>query len=192
MIPTVNRITKTGQESMDLLNYNFLEKRTIYLTEEIDDRVARDITAQLEYLDEQVQKDIYLYINSPGGSVTAGFAIADAIRLCRSDVVTVCTGMAASMGAFLLSCGTRGKRCATGLAESRLHQPLGGVQGQASDIQRAAEHILQVKHRINRILADNTGQPIEKIAADTDRDHYMTAAEAVEYGVIDRILETRP
>ncbi|MCD8022444.1 MAG: ATP-dependent Clp protease proteolytic subunit [Lachnospiraceae bacterium] len=189
MIPNIRCISKTGQETMDLLNFDYLENRTIYIFEEVDDALARDLISQLQYLDTNGRGgDIRMYINSPGGSVTAGLAIADAMNRCKSDIVTVCTGIAASMGAFLLSCGTRGKRYATPLSEIMIHQPLGGVQGQASDIELVAAHIARVKQRLNSILAQNTGQCIEKVSADSDRDYYMSADEALAYGIVDHIL----
>ena len=188
MVPTVKRITKAGAESMDLFTYGFLEHRDVYLTGEVNDDTAMSVTAQLTYLDISGTGDIHLYINSPGGSVTAGTAIVDAIRRCRCDVSTICTGMAASMGAWILSCGTRGKRRATPLAEIMIHQPFGSAQGQASDIEVAAQHIGEVRRRLNTILSENTGRPMDVIAKDCDRDYYMNAQEAVEYGLIDGIM----
>jgi ATP-dependent Clp protease protease subunit len=148
-----------------------------------------ETVAQLEYLDALNDDDIYLYINSPGGSVSAGLAIVDTMNRCKSDIVTISTGIAASMGAFIASCGTRGKRYVTPYAEMMIHQPLGGASGQASDIEVAAAHIVQTKRRLNEILAANTGKSIDVIAVDTDRDFYMSAAEAVEYGLVDSLLE---
>lgn len=188
MIPTIVKISKSGKEACDLISNDFIEKRRIWLIGEINDNSAVEIITQLDYLDRSGTGDITLYINSPGGSVSAGLAIVDAMRRCRNDVSTVCTGMAASMGAFILSCGTRGKRCATPLSEVMIHQPLGGVQGQASDIQLAAEHISRIKASLNRILAENTGRSVEDIARDTDRDTYLSAEQAKDYGLVDIIL----
>ncbi len=188
MIPTVVRITKGGKEAIDIVSNDFVDNRRIWLTGEINDSSAVEIITQLEYLDRNGDGEIKLYINSPGGLVSAGLSIVDAMRRCRNDVVTVCTGMAASMGALILSCGTKGKRCATPLSEVMIHQPLGGVQGQASDIQLAAEHINRVKNLLNSILAGNTGRRIEDVARDTDRDTFLSAEQAVEYGLVDKIL----
>ena len=150
------------------------------------------IVAQLLFLESvDPNKDIQLYINSPGGSVSAGFAIFDTINYIKPDVSTICIGMAASMGAFLLACGTKGKRFALPNADIMIHQPSGGAQGQASDIQINAEKILKIRHKLNKILADNTGQPLDKIERDTDRDYWLSAEEAVEYGLIDRVIESR-
>ena len=191
MIPSVISISKAGREGLDLLSYDFTKNRKIYLFSEsgIDDTLAIETIAQLEYLDSNGTEDIKIFINSPGGSVTAGFAIVDAINRCRCDVSTICTGMAASMAAFILTCGTKGKRFATPLSEIMLHQPLGGVQGQASDIQLAAEHIVKVKDKIHHILSENTGQDMETISRDCDRDFWMGADEALKYGVIDRLFQ---
>lgn len=188
MIPSVISVSKSGKEGLDLLSYDFIKNRKIYLFSEITDEVAIEVIAQLEYLDSNGTEGIKIYINSPGGSVSAGFAIVDAIKRCRCDVSTICTGMAASMGAFILSCGTKGKRFATPLSEVMIHQPLGGAQGQASDIQLAAEHITKVKNRLHRILSENTGQNIKTISQDCDRDFWMGADEALKYGIIDGIL----
>ena len=186
-IPTIKRVTKMGAETVDLLTYSFLEYRDIRISEPVTDEVAASVTAQLKYLDKS-GGDIHLYINSPGGSVTAGMAIYDAMQCCRNDVVTICTGMAASMGAFLLAAGSRGKRMAAPQAEILLHQPLGGVQGQASDIELAARHIVRTRQKLNTILAERTGKTVEKIRKDCERDYYLTAEEAKEYGLIDSIL----
>lgn len=186
-IPTIKRVTKMGAETVDLLTYSFLEYRDIRISEPVTDEVAASVTAQLKYLDKS-EGDIHLYINSPGGSVTAGMAIYDAMQCCRNDVVTICTGMAASMGAFLLAAGSRGKRMAAPQAEILLHQPLGGVQGQASDIELAARHIVRTRQKLNTILAERTGKTVEKIRKDCERDYYLTAEEAKEYGLIDSIL----
>lgn len=188
MIPSVIDVSKTGKEGLDLLSFDFTKKRKIYLFSEINDAVAMETIAQLEYLDSNRSDDIRIYINSPGGSVSAGFAIVDAINRCKCDVSTICTGMAASMGAFILSAGTKGKRFATQLSEIMIHQPLGGAQGQASDIELAAKHIIKIKQKIHRMLADNTGQDISVISRDCDRDYWMDADEAVQYGIVDAIF----
>ena len=189
IIPTVTQVNKTGKEAVDILSLDFVENRTIYLFEEITDSVAAAVIAQLAYLDRHGSGDITLMINSPGGSVTAGFAVADAMSRATSDVSTICTGIAASMGAFLLSCGTKHKRYITPTAEVMIHQPLGQVSGQASEIELTANHILKIKKKINTILAQNTGKTIETISGDCDRDRYMDAAEAVAYGIADAILQ---
>ena len=186
-MPTVKAITKGGIETSDLMTNSFLKDRDIYISEPIDDEMVPIVIAQLKYLDKS-DGDIHFYINSPGGSVTAGMALYDAIKRCHNDVVTICTGMAASMGAFLLASGSKGKRMATPEAEIMIHQPLGGVQGQASDIELVAQHIIKTKNRLNMILADVSGKPIETIARDTDRDYWLSAGEALEYGLIDKIL----
>ncbi|HAR5953772.1 TPA: ATP-dependent Clp protease proteolytic subunit, partial [Staphylococcus pseudintermedius] len=162
----------------------------IMLGSAIDDNVANSIVSQLLFLQAQdAEKDIYLYINSPGGSVTAGFAIYDTIQHIKPDVQTICIGMAASMGSFLLAAGAKGKRFALPNAEVMIHQPLGGAQGQATEIEIAAKHILRTRERLNKILSERTGQPIEKIEKDTDRDNFLTAQEAKEYGLIDEVME---
>ena len=186
-MPVVKIITKEGIENSDLMTNSFLKDRDIFISEPIEDAMVPIVIAQLKYLDKS-EGDIHLYINSPGGSVTAGMAIYDAIRRCHNDVVTICTGMAASMGAFLLASGSRGKRMATPEAEIMIHQPLGGVQGQASEIELVAQHIIRTKNRLNKILADVSGKPIEVIARDIDRDYWLSAEEAKEYGLIDTIL----
>ncbi|HAR6024012.1 TPA: ATP-dependent Clp protease proteolytic subunit, partial [Staphylococcus pseudintermedius] len=164
--------------------------RIIMLGSAIDDNVANSIVSQLLFLQAQdAEKDIYLYINSPGGSVTAGFAIYDTIQHIKPDVQTICIGMAASMGSFLLAAGAKGKRFALPNAEVMIHQPLGGAQGQATEIEIAAKHILRTRERLNKILSERTGQPIEKIEKDTDRDNFLTAQEAKEYGLIDEVME---
>lgn len=188
MIPSIVSVTKAGKEGLDLLSYEFTRNRKIYLFSEINDTVAMEIISQLEYLDSSGNDDITLYINSPGGSVSAGLAVADAINRSQCDIVTVCTGVVASMGAFILSCGTKGKRYATPLSEIMLHQPLGGVQGQASEIQLVAEHITKVKDKLHRILSENTGQDIQTISRDCDRDFWMNSEEALSYGVVDNIF----
>lgn len=183
ILPTITKVTKTGKEGTDLISYQFSEERKIHLTGEINDELATVIIAQLEYLDNHGNGDIHLIINSPGGSVSAGFAIVDAMARCKSDVVTICTGVAASMGAFILSCGN--KRKISPLSEVMLHQPLGGAYGQASDVELNAKHIIKTKQKINKILSKNTGQTIEKITSDCDRDNWLSAEEAIAYGIVD-------
>ena len=183
--------TGRGERSYDIYS-RLLEDRIIFLTGEIDDTVADLIVAQLIYLEgRDSQKDISLYINSPGGSVSAGFAIYDTMNYIKCDVSTICIGMAASMGAFLLSSGQKGKRFALANSEIMIHQPLGGAQGQASDIKIAAEHILKTKRKLNEILAKNSGKPLSQIEHDTDRDNYLSADEALEYGLIDKVFSKR-
>lgn len=166
-------------------------ERIIFLSEEVDDGIANAIVAYLLYLDSDDQtKPIYLYINSPGGSVTAGMAIFDTMQHIKSEVVTICVGLAASMGAFLLAAGGKGKRLALPHARIMIHQPLGGSRGQATDIEIEAKEILRIRHQLNEILADRTGQPLAKIEKDTDRDYFMSAQEAKEYGLIDQVIET--
>ena len=169
-----------------------LKDRIIFLGEEINDAVASTVVAQLLFLEsEDPGKDIHMYINSPGGSVTAGMAIYDTMNYVKCDVSTTCIGMAASMGAFLLSSGAKGKRYALPNAEVMIHQPLGGAQGQATEIQIAAEHILKTKKKLNQILADNAGKPVEEVEKDTDRDNWLSADEAKEYGLIDEVIKDR-
>lgn len=188
LVPYVIEQTSRGERSYDIYS-RLLKERIIFLGEEVTDVSASVIVAQLLFLEsEDPGKDINLYINSPGGSVTAGMAIYDTMNYIKCDVSTVCIGMAASMGAFLLSGGTKGKRFALPNAEVMIHQPSGGARGQATEIQIVAENILRTKEKLNRILAANTGQPYEVICRDTDRDHYMTAEEAKAYGIIDGIL----
>lgn len=190
-IPYVIEQNSRGERSYDIYS-RLLKDRIIFLGEEINDAVASIVVAQLLFLEsEDPSKDIHLYINSPGGSVTAGMAIYDTMKYIKCDVEVTCIGMAASMGAFLLSSGTKGKRYALPNAEIMIHQPLGGAQGQATEIQIAAEHILKTKKKLNEILASNSGQPLEVVEADTDRDNWMTAKEAQEYGLIDKVIETR-
>ena len=168
-------------------------ERIIFLGNEVDDQVANQIIAFMLYLDsEDPGKDIYLYINSPGGMVTSGMAIYDTMQHIKSDVVTICVGLAASMGSFLLAAGTKGKRMALPNSRIMLHQPSGGARGQATDIEIEAREILRIRHQLNNIYADRTGQPLEKIEKDMDRDFFMSAAEASEYGLIDRVIEERP
>lgn len=188
LVPVVVEQTSRGERSYDIYS-RLLKDRIIILGEEVNDVTASLVTAQLLFLEsEDPGKDINLYINSPGGSVTAGMAIYDTMNYIKSDVSTLCVGMAASMGAFLLAGGAKGKRFILPNAEVMIHQPSGGARGQATEIQIVAEKILQTKEKLNRILADNTGQPYEIVCRDTERDHYMTAEEAVSYGLVDQIL----
>ena len=190
-IPYVIEQTGRGERSYDIFS-RLLNDRIIFLGEEVTDVSANMIVAQLLFLEsEDPNKDIQLYINSPGGSVTAGMAIYDTMNYVKCDVSTICMGMAASMGAFLLAGGAKGKRFALPNAEIMIHQPSGGARGQATDIQIVADQILRTKQKLNEILAANTGQPLERIAADTDRDNYMTAEEAKEYGLIDELVKSR-
>ncbi|MBR2069053.1 MAG: ATP-dependent Clp endopeptidase proteolytic subunit ClpP [Candidatus Gastranaerophilales bacterium] len=187
-VPVVIEQSSRGERSFDIFS-RLLRERIIFLGTPIDDMVANLIVAQMLLLDsENSEKDIMLYINSPGGSVTAGFAIYDTMQHIRADVSTICLGQAASMGAFLLSSGTKGKRLALPHSRVLIHQPLGGAQGQATDIEIQANEILRIKKSLNSILASNTGQPLKKIEKDTDRDYIMTAEEAVEYGMIDKVI----
>lgn len=191
LIPYVVERTSTGERSYDLYS-RLLEDRIIFLSGEIDDAVANTVVAQLIYLEgKEPGKDINLYINSPGGSVTSGMAIYDTMNYVKCDVSTICIGMAASMGAFLLSSGARGKRFALPNSEIMIHQPLGGAQGQASDIKIQAEQILRTKAKMNRILSENTGRDLATIERDTDRDNYMSAEEARVYGLIDKVFVRR-
>ncbi|HEN4111920.1 TPA: ATP-dependent Clp endopeptidase proteolytic subunit ClpP [Staphylococcus aureus] len=188
LIPTVIETTSRGERAYDIYS-RLLKDRIIMLGSQIDDNVANSIVSQLLFLQAQdSEKDIYLYINSPGGSVTAGFAIYDTIQHIKPDVQTICIGMAASMGSFLLAAGAKGKRFALPNAEVMIHQPLGGAQGQATEIEIAANHILKTREKLNRILSERTGQSIEKIQKDTDRDNFLTAEEAKEYGLIDEVM----
>ena len=187
-VPVVIEQSSRGERSFDIFS-RLLRERIIFLGTPIDDMVANLIVAQMLLLDsENPEKDIMLYINSPGGSVTAGFAIYDTMQHIRAAVSTICLGQAASMGAFLLSSGKKGKRLALPHSRILIHQPLGGAQGQATDIEIQANEILRIKKSLNNILADNTGQPLKKIEKDTDRDYIMTPEEAVEYGMIDRVI----
>ena len=191
LVPYVIEQTSRGERSYDIYS-RLLKDRIIFLGEEVTDVSANIIVAQLLFLEaEDPGKDIQLYINSPGGSVTAGMAIYDTMNYIKSDVSTICIGMAASMGAFLLSGGTKGKRIALPNAEIMIHQPSGGSRGMASDMKIVADQILKTKAKLNEILAANTGKPVEVIEKDTDRDNYMTAKEALEYGIIDSIIENR-
>ena len=189
MIPYVIEQTGHGERSYDIFS-RLLNDRIIMLTGEVDDAMASVVVAQLLYLEGQdPEKDISVYINSPGGSVTSGMAIYDTMQYIRCDVSTICMGMAASMGAFLLSAGTKGKRFALPNSDIMIHQPSGGAQGQATDINIHAQHILDIKKRLNEILAKNTGQPLEVIERDTERDNFMTAQQAMEYGLVDKVIE---
>ena len=191
LVPYVIEQTSRGERSYDIYS-RLLKDRIIFLGEDVTDVSANLIVAQLLFLEsEDPGRDIHLYINSPGGSVTAGMAIYDTMRYIKCDVSTICMGMAASMGAFLLAGGTKGKRLALPHAEIMIHQPSGGAQGQATEIQIVADHILKTKHNLNSILAANTGQPLEKVAQDTERDNYMSAQEALEYGLIDKVITNR-
>ena len=187
-LPTVIEASSRGEKSFDIFS-RLLRERIIFLGEEIDDEMANSIVAQLLVLDaENPEKDIMMYINSPGGVITAGLAIYDTMKHIRADVCTICLGEAASMGAFLLSGGTKGKRMALPSARIMIHQPLGGARGQATDIEIEAKEILRMKKELNTLLAEHTGQTVEKIYADTERDYYMSAQEAVEYGLIDKVI----
>ena len=189
LVPYVIEQTNRGERSYDIYS-RLLKDRIIFLSEEVNDVTASLVVAQLLFLDaEAPDKDINFYINSPGGSITSGMAIYDTMRYLKSDVSTICVGMAASMGAFLLAGGHKGKRLALPNSEILLHQPaMGGLRGQATDLQIHAEHILRIKEKMNRILAENTGRSLDEITRDTDRDFYMTAEEALDYGIIDRII----
>jgi ATP-dependent Clp protease protease subunit len=190
-VPYVIEQTGRGERSYDIYS-RLLKDRIIFLGEEVTDVSAGLIVSQLLFLEsEDPDKDISLYINSPGGSVVAGMAIYDTMQYIKCDVSTICMGMAASMGAFLLAGGTKGKRYALPNAEIMIHQPSGGAQGQATDIEIVSNHIIKTKHKLNTILSENTGQPYEKIAADTERDNYMSAEEAAAYGLIDRVISKR-
>ena len=191
LVPYVIEQTSRGERSYDIYS-RLLKERIIFLGEEVNDVTAGLVVSQLLFLEsEDPDKDINLYINSPGGSVTAGMAIYDTMQYVKCDVSTMCMGMAASMGAFLLSGGTKGKRLALPNAEIMIHQPSGGAQGQATEIEIAAEHILRTKKKLNTILSENTGQPYETIVKDTERDNWLTAQEALEYGPIDKVMENR-
>ena len=191
LVPYVVEQTNRGERSYDIFS-RLLNDRIIVLSDEVNDTTASIVVAQLLFLEGQdPEKDISLYINSPGGSVTAGMAIYDTMQYIKCDVSTICMGMAASMGAFLLSSGAKGKRYALPNSEIMIHQPLGGAQGQATEIKIVADHILKTRERLNRILSQNTGRPIEEIARDTERDNYLTAHEAMEYGLVDKVIEKR-
>ena len=191
LVPMVIEQTNRGERSYDIYS-RLLNDRIIMLSEEVNDVTASLIVAQLLYLEAQdTDKDIQFYINSPGGSVTAGMAIFDTMNFIKADVSTICVGMAASMGAFLLAAGAKGKRLALPNAEIMIHQPSGGTRGQATDIQIQAEHILKLKNRLNRILAENCGKPVEQVALDTERDYFMSPDEALAYGLIDKVVDKR-
>ncbi len=187
-VPTVIEASSRGERSFDIFS-RLLRERIIFLGDEIDDELANSIVAQLLLLDsENPEKDIMLYINSPGGVITAGMAIYDTMQLIKADVSTICIGEAASMGAFLLCSGAKGKRMALPSARIMIHQPLGGAQGQATDIELEAKEILRMKKMLTEIIAENSGQEVEKVVADCERDHYLSAQEAMEYGLIDKVL----
>lgn len=191
LVPMVVEQTAKGERSYDIYS-RLLKERIIFLTGQVEDNMANLICAQLLFLEsENPEKDIYLYINSPGGSVTAGMSIYDTMNFIKPDVATVCMGQAASMGAFLLSGGAKGKRFCQPNSRVMIHQPLGGFQGQASDFEIHAKEILSIKEKLNRLMADHTGQDYEKVKVDTDRDNFLTAEAALEYGLVDSILNTR-
>ena len=191
LVPTVIETTNRGERAYDIYS-RLLSNRIVFLADEVNDTTASLVVAQLLFLEsEDPDKDICLYINSPGGSISAGMAIYDTMNYIKCDVSTICIGMAASMGAFLLSAGAKGKRLALPNSEILIHQPIGGFQGQASDIKIHADHIIRVRERLNKILAQNTGKSLDVIERDTERDNIMTASEALEYGLIDRVIEKR-
>ena len=188
LVPMVVEQTSRGERSYDIFS-RLLKERIIMLSGEVNDDTANLIVAQLLFLEsEDPDKDIYLYINSPGGSITAGMAIYDTMQYIKPDVSTICIGMAASMGAFLLSCGAKGRRCALPNAEIMIHQPLGGFQGQVTDFEIHAKRILKIKDSLNKILSENTGKPLETIKADVERDNFMSAQEANDYGLVDKVI----
>ena len=191
LVPYVVEKTSGGERSYDIFS-RLLKDRIIFIGDEITDATASVVVAQLLFLEsEDPDKDIHIYINSPGGSVTAGMAIFDTMRYIKPDVSTICVGMAASMGAFLLAAGTKGKRYALPNAEIMIHQPLGGAKGQASDVKIHAEFLLKTRDKLNKILSENTGKPLEQIEKDTDRDNFMLASEAMEYRLIDKVMERK-
>lgn len=191
LIPYVIDQTSNGERSYDIYS-RLLEDRIIFITGEIDDNVANTVVAQLIYLEgKNADKDISLYINSPGGSISAGMAIYDTMKYIKCDVSTICVGLAASMGAFLLAAGTKGKRMCLPNSEVMIHQPLSGVQGQVTDIQITANHVTRIKERMNKMLSENCNQPLEKIKKDVERDNWMNAEEAKEYGLVDKVIEKR-
>ncbi len=191
LVPMVIEQTNRGERSFDIYS-RLLNDRIIFLSDEVNDATASLVVAQLLYLESQdPDKDIFFYINSPGGSITSGMAIYDTMNYIKCDVSTICVGMAASMGAFLLAAGTKGKRYALPNSEIMIHQPLGGFQGQASDIQIHADHIIRIKEKMNKILSEKTGKPYETVVKDTERDNFMTAEQALEYGLIDKVMEKR-
>ena len=191
LVPTVIETTNRGDRAYDIYS-RLLNDRIVFLADEVNDVTSSLVVAQLLFLESQdPEKDISLYINSPGGSITAGMAIYDTMNYIKCDVSTICVGMAASMGAFLLSAGAKGKRLALPNSEIMIHQPLGGMQGQATDIKIHADRIIRIRENLNKILSNVTGQPLEKIQADTERDNFMSAAEALEYGLIDKVIDKR-
>ena len=191
LVPTVIEQTGRGERAYDIYS-RLLNDRIIFLADEVNDVTASLVVAQLLYLEAQdPDKDVYFYINSPGGSISAGMAIYDTMNYIKCDVSTICIGMAASMGAFLLSSGAKGKRFALPNAEVMIHQPLGGMQGQASDIKIHADHILRIREKLNTLLSEQTGQPLETIQKDTERDNFMTAEQAMKYGLIDKVIEKK-
>ena len=191
LVPMVVEQTSRGERSYDIYS-RLLNDRIIFLADEVNDTTASLVVAQLLYLEAQdPDKDVYFYINSPGGSISAGMAIYDTMNYIKCDVSTICIGMAASMGAFLLSSGAKGKRFALPNAEVMIHQPLGGMQGQASDIKIHADHILRIREKLNTLLSEQTGQPLETIRKDTERDNFMTAEQAMAYGLIDKVIEKK-
>ncbi len=191
LVPMVVEQTNRGERSYDIFS-RLLNDRIVFLADEVNDTTASLVVAQMLYLEAQdPDKDINFYINSPGGSISAGMAIYDTMHFIKCDVSTICLGMAASMGAFLLSSGTPGKRLALPNSEIMIHQPLGGTQGQATDIKIHAEHIVRIRERMNRILSEQTGRPYEEICRDTERDNFMTAQQALEYGLVDKVVEKR-
>lgn len=192
LVPMVIEQTPKGERSFDIYS-RLLKERVIFLCGQVEDHMANLIVAQLLFLEsESPEKDIFIYINSPGGSVTAGMAIYDTMKFIKPNISTVCIGQAASMGAFLLSAGEKGKRYCLPNARVMIHQPLGGFQGQASDFEIHAKEILHIKEKLNRLMSEHTGQPLEKVCEDTDRDNFLSAESAVEYGLVDSILEQRP
>ena len=191
LVPMVVEQTNRGERNYDIYS-RLLKDRIIFLTGEVNDVTADLVIAQLLFLEsEDLDKDIQIYINSPGGSVSAGFAIYDTMQYIKCDVSTICVGLAASMGAMLLLSGTKGKRIALPNSEIMIHQPLGGAQGQASDIMIHAEKIIEIRHRLNKIISERTGQPVKKVEKDTDRDYFLSAQEALEYGIIDKVITSR-
>ena len=191
LVPMVVEQTNRGERSYDIFS-RLLNDRIIILSDEVNDVTASLVVAQLLYLEGQdPDKDISLYINSPGGSISSGMAIYDTMQYIKPDVATICVGMAASMGAFLLAAGAKGKRFALPNSEIMIHQPLGGAQGQATDIKIHADHIIRIREKMNKLLAEMTGQPLETITADTERDNFMTAEQAREYGLIDKVMDKR-
>ena len=190
MIPKISITDKQGVHDSDLISDAFERRRTIYFFNEVNSNTALELILQLEYLDRLSSEDITICINSPGGSVKDGYAIIDAMERCRSDIRTICTGLAASFGSVILACGTKGKRFVTPRSEVMIHQPLGGAQGQASDIERATKHILRTKEELMKLLAERTGQTRKRVTDDCDRDTYLSAEEAVKYGLADAIINS--